>query len=1084
MGIVKVNRNPKHVDKKIYHRKKKPSMKKLSMKKPSIKKPLVKRNLVIVNTVDTVDIPIANRNYDPEVIRKANCCVTISDIDDDSQKTKVRVHNRDTSGGLFEICRNSLLSPVSLNCPIDSFIKTFREFVNNQFEVYKNLDINKDKLGKKNICCIPFTNLPIRVNVGSVFNDIIYFIPDDNQYGTKLKSFIKDNSSAPDALRVIQKFSIASFMDESGKSITTGTLTLHAFLTSLYTGYSWSLDLYDKGLTTESGSIAVYWGETLNISYFIQDNYRVFPSDPSHPSNLVRLIADGTLLDTQFLVILKIGNTRFGVIFQFSHTQIVEGGITTNMYTTPCVLKIPVFYDIGSYTLTDDVRDNFFAAFFNGNPPKNNWFNLYSILVTQGVVGLYTILGKAILESKGLCDALFSFTITKETGIATNDLTTAIRALIHFLSVIYRIYDIRAGVSKGNVYLVMEPDAPAIRIDTTNLRTRYRVNIKKVILQIGNTFITTFEYIVRSVRKSINFLTPRVGGEGEGEGTEKGYKKTLSGEEPLTKTSEETAGANDEKPLPESDKEILLLANNFYIYVQEIFKLILFPNIEYYIKFLEILESKIIANDLDDENKKKIIRNKKLCINTILTFLRALILKKENVSLLARTFVKNIINKIGSVPPEYIVLEFIRIFDYNLDSGLPTYNVFQKIYDLYEILNIYDSKLFSDDIFVDLVKESDNLYTVFVNPDTPSIIDLLTESQGSTAPGIVNIITQLKKFKVKDEKEFNELVSKIEFLITKSPIKEKYKLVQELSAALDDVSKFISLNQLSYILVSCFTSNEMIAKCITKELTSITSMHGVSIFDIQIIEAFVDGIDIDPEYGSIIYLKDYNGINTLINIKKYIGGEVLDFLTDNGFSLKQIGDFVDDIIYEIESDNLDNEEAIDLVTEYMKQLEPLKQKFQQQQQQQQQQQLKQQQQQFNPLGLQHVFRERPGIHSGMGGGNNIHTSNPKSKHNAKYRKKYKKFVSKYIIKKNKKQNKNQNKSTHSTKNNTNNKTRKNKRLTKPKHGSKSKSKYTNKTLKNKKRKSKSKSSNHKSKHNKKAKTNYYNIYKHNKTLKH
>ena len=136
--------------------------------------------------------------------------------------------------------------------------------------------------------------------------------------------------------------------------------------------------------------------------------------------------------------------------------------------------------------------------------------------------------------------------------------------------------------------------------------------------------------------------------------------------------------------------------------------------------------------------------------------------------------------------------------------------------------------------------------------------------------------------------------------------------------------------------------------------------------------------------------------------------------------------------------------------------------------------------QFNPLGLQHGTIVPEGrVVTVETGGNNKHISNPKSKHNAKYRKKYKKFVSKYIIKK--KQNKNKNKSTNSIKN----KTRKNKKLIKPKAGSKSKSKskYAKKTLKNKKRKSKSKS-NRKSKHNKKANTNYYNIYKHNKTLKH
>ena len=130
-----------------------------------------------------------------------------------------------------------------------------------------------------------------------------------------------------------------------------------------------------------------------------------------------------------------------------------------------------------------------------------------------------------------------------------------------------------------------------------------------------------------------------------------------------------------------------------------------------------------------------------------------------------------------------------------------------------------------------------------------------------------------------------------------------------------------------------------------------------------------------------------------------------------------------------------------------------------------------QQQQFNPLGLPRLFTKWDAIRVETGGKNNH-----KSKHNAKYRKKYKKFVSKYIIKKKKKQNKNKNKSTHSTKN----KTKKNKKI------AKNKSKYAKKTLKNKKRKSKSKSksSNHKSKNNKKANTNYYNLYKHNKTLKH
>ena len=216
--------------------------------------------------------------------------------------------------------------------------------------------------------------------------------------------------------------------------------------------------------------------------------------------------------------------------------------------------------------------------------------------------------------------------------------------------------------------------------------------------------------------------------------------------------------------------------------------------------------------------------------------------------------------------------------------------------------------------------------------------------------------------------------------------------------------------------------------------------------------------------NSIIYLKGYIGINTLINIKKYIGGEVLDFLNSLGpdFSLKQIGDFVDNLMDEIETKNLDEAEAKILVNDSVKnQLQKIEQL----------QQGPRTTQPLDPLGLRQVTETNQLKHSlpaGVGGKNN-RISNPKQ--NTKYRKKYKKFVSKYIIKKNRKSNKKNNK----------NKTRKNRKL--PKSKPKSKSKYANKTLKNKKRKTKP--NKHKSKqNNKKTKTNYYNYYKHNKTLKH
>jgi DNA-binding transcriptional MerR regulator len=272
------------------------------------------------------------------------------------------------------------------------------------------------------------------------------------------------------------------------------------------------------------------------------------------------------------------------------------------------------------------------------------------------------------------------------------------------------------------------------------------------------------------------------------------------------------------------------------------------------------------------------------------------------------------------------------------------------------------------------------------------------------------------------------------------------------------------------MIVSSFIDDELVAIVIINELSRFISIRGTFIFDIKIIEAFIDGLDVDETLGSIVYKQGYDAIDALISVKQYFDGDLIDTLNDKGFSLKQIGDFMNNLISEaIEQDITDDEHIDQLITTSLDSLEPIFQQLEQQE---------QIRQPLDPMGLREVdqtnqLKEEISV---TNGGKN----NPKSKHKAKYHKKYKKFVSKYIIKKKKKQNKN--KSTHGTKN----KTKKNKRLTKPKAGSKSKSNYAKKTLKNKNRKSKSKSksSNHKSKHNKKANTNYYNLYKHNKTLKH
>ena len=253
--------------------------------------------------------------------------------------------------------------------------------------------------------------------------------------------------------------------------------------------------------------------------------------------------------------------------------------------------------------------------------------------------------------------------------------------------------------------------------------------------------------------------------------------------------------------------------------------------------------------------------------------------------------------------------------------------------------------------------------------------------------------------------------------------------------------------------------NKLLSQCVSNELITIASTQGVSIFDLQIIEAFVYGIDFSRETWSILYPKGYEGLYTLISIKKIIDGDLLESLNDTGLSLKQIGDFVDSVAFEAEEKSLSNEEITARVDTFIEEIK----KFQQEQ----------EQEHIEPV----IIKPQQQIVAPVYGGKNNH----KSKHNAKYRKKYKKFVSKYIIKKKKKQNKTKNKSTRGT--NTKNKTKKNKKI------AKNKSKYTKKTLKNKnKNKNKNKKrnhmSNHKSKHNKKANTNYYNLYKHNKTLKH
>lgn len=323
------------------------------------------------------------------------------------------------------------------------------------------------------------------------------------------------------------------------------------------------------------------------------------------------------------------------------------------------------------------------------------------------------------------------------------------------------------------------------------------------------------------------------------------------------------------------------------------------------------------------------------------------------------------------------------------------------------------------------------------------------------------------------EKKCQDILKEIWKILPRSYRENKYMLYDDISKLLTKISTIIEYSDLVLIIISSFIRDELKAIVIRNELLRFISIRGTFIFDIKIIEAFIDGLDEVETMGSIIYNRGYDAIDTLINVKENFDGDVIDALNEEGFSLMEIGDFMDELISQITEQELTDDEGIErLITSQIDLIFP---KLEQQE---------QIQSTLDPLGLREItetnqFKPTSEISVPSGGKNN-RISNPK--HNTKYRKNYKKFVSKYIIKKKKNNNNKNKKNNNKNKKNNKNKTRKNKRLTK----STPNSKRNNKTLKNKKgkSKSKSKSNNHKSKYNKKTKTNYYNSYRHNKTLKH
>ena len=204
---------------------------------------------------------------------------------------------------------------------------------------------------------------------------------------------------------------------------------------------------------------------------------------------------------------------------------------------------------------------------------------------------------------------------------------------------------------------------------------------------------------------------------------------------------------------------------------------------------------------------------------------------------------------------------------------------------------------------------------------------------------------------------------------------KKYQFYEELSFNLYSLSSLININTLSFMITHSIMieysrnreyNDKLLSQCVSNELITIASTQGVSIFDLEIAITFVVSIIFDSNTLSILYPKGFEGLYTLISIKKNIDG---DLLNDTGFSLKQIGDFVDNVSFEAEEKSLSHEEITQLVetsiTEKYEQIQAFK----------------HEKQRIEPVKTRQLV-------SPVSGGNN----NPKSKHNAKYRKKYKKFA--------------------------------------------------------------------------------------------
>ena len=1020
----------------------------------------------------------------------ANLCLTRDDIDDDARKggrevEDTTLRNIPTTGPsrvFFDSCKNQL---VSIKCD-DRMLDKFETFIQNQID---KLTINTKSVYKTAIPIDTFVKRKMITNTG-IKDILVRVITDTTRLleGCAPFFFVKDNYGFKN---IEERFILASFYDEGGRALRCGEgNSIREFLTKIYGGVSYTIDLFACGLTTfRDSSLTAHWDVN-------GDNVSV---DPITKKKLV-------LTDSQILFTLQLNGEYVKCIFNYNNNG--SGNYTNFGEKRPVSYSKTIVFPSGVNT------NEFIQACFSGNPNKNQWFNENYKNVKDSNKNLFIKLGSFIQVGKAIGDASFVFSKNiviphpagKKYCVGTSDKALGLRCCINDTDLMFTT---TRGISETMVRYFLSVHMPMLlppssssqslssqkTVSNKKTKAKKKVERKKKTLYIdtNNTLKKKLDMLgrrgdYRSYRLQLLSLgrTP----DGKSNRLFRGIQK--GGDENIESVSMDIINTTaDDSSDPEYD-----FKNFTYEYLRQI--LYFFEDCVQKLSEVKTILSEFEKNDTVtyDNINYRINKNyfnldvKIQCVDIVIKFLNFLVDKIRNDA--ERRILVNVISE--NIVKKELIFDIYNVFDNIMFGntllvpkpnapeymcGIPTTELFEGCYKLLSYLDgipDFPENFFKPiyEIITALNKKSGStgktytINTIFSDIDSQHINASSIQKRKDQLPYVYllqSVKTEVEKYPQPDSIEYQELLNDITRLLSVESSKmEKYELYNEISKTLIKSFIVIEYYDLLLMIVSSFIDDALIATVIRNELFRFISIRGTYIFDIKIIEAFIDGLDVNENMGSIIYKPGYDTIDALINVKQYFDGDLIDTLNDNGFSLKEIGDFMNNLVSEVEEQDLTDEEIDQLISTS---LDPFIQQLEQKEH-------IQQRLDIDPMGLKQPAKsltKHITLVSPVLGGNNKR----KSKYNANYRKKYKKFVNKYIVKKKKNKNK------YNTKKNNKNKTRKNKKSKKPK------SKRNNKTVKKTTGKSSNKpkfNSNHKSKHNKKIKTNYYNPYKHNKTQKH